>query len=200
MSTPKKYLDNNGLLYVWNKIKALIDSKLLRKADTIKVEGNKVGIYSGSSKLSEASLPISENGTTDYSALINKPQINGNELVGNKTLSQLGINIPTNISSLTNDSGYQTSSQVQSAITSAIAGVSQIDYQVVTQLPTSGKKGTVYLLSNTDSGDNTFDEYIYVNNKFERLGSKQIDLSGYLLKSDIAPIGNTEIDQLLQNN
>lgn len=45
-------------------------------------------------------------GTTDYDDLSNKPQINGVSLSGNKTTSQLGINIPTKTSDLTNDSNF----------------------------------------------------------------------------------------------
>jgi hypothetical protein len=45
-------------------------------------------------------------GTTDYNDLSNKPQINGISLSGNKTTSQLGINIPTKTSDLTNDSDF----------------------------------------------------------------------------------------------
>jgi hypothetical protein len=45
-------------------------------------------------------------GTTDYDDLSNKPQINGVSLSGNKTTSQLGINIPTKTSDLTNDSDF----------------------------------------------------------------------------------------------
>lgn len=67
-------------------------------------------------------------GTSDYSVLSNKPQINSVELSGNKTLDQLGIQakgnylvssdlnnyalkseLPTNTSDLTNDSGFLTS-------------------------------------------------------------------------------------------
>ena len=36
-------------------------------------------------------------GTTDYSSLENKPQINGRELVGNKTLEELGLQIPAKL-------------------------------------------------------------------------------------------------------
>ena len=54
-------------------------------------------------------------GTEDYSALKNKPQINGVELVGNKSLDDLGIDIPTKTSELDNDSGYVNSSIIANA-------------------------------------------------------------------------------------
>ena len=47
----------------------------------------------------------------DYDALLNKPSINGIELVGNKTSAQLGIVIPTNVSAFNNDAGYLTEHQ-----------------------------------------------------------------------------------------
>lgn len=45
-------------------------------------------------------------GTTNYEALNNKPKINNVELTGNKSLSDLGINIPSKTSELTNDSDF----------------------------------------------------------------------------------------------
>ena len=45
-------------------------------------------------------------GTSDYTALVNKPQINGVELNGNKSVSDLGISIPSKTSDLTNDSNF----------------------------------------------------------------------------------------------
>lgn len=45
-------------------------------------------------------------GTTNYEALNNKPRINNVELTGNKSLEDLGINIPTKTSELTNDSNF----------------------------------------------------------------------------------------------
>ena len=54
----------------------------------------------------------SGSGTSNYNELINKPSINNVELSGNKTLAQLGINIPTvptNVSAFNNDAGYLTS-------------------------------------------------------------------------------------------
>ena len=51
-------------------------------------------------------------GTNDYTDLINKPQINGVELSGDKTTEDLGIIMPTKTSDLTNDSGYITSADL----------------------------------------------------------------------------------------
>lgn len=45
-------------------------------------------------------------GTDNYNDLVNKPSINGVTLAGNKSLSDLGINIPTKVSQLQNDSHY----------------------------------------------------------------------------------------------
>lgn len=45
-------------------------------------------------------------GTTVYSELSDKPSINNVTLVGNKTLSELGINIPTKLTDLENDGTF----------------------------------------------------------------------------------------------
>lgn len=55
-------------------------------------------------------------GTSDYEKLENKPQINGVELIGNKTTKELGINIPTKTSDLTNDSKFVNEQFVNDAV------------------------------------------------------------------------------------
>lgn len=64
-------------------------------------------------------------GSSDYNDLTNKPQINGYELIGNKTLTELGLDlsnyaqkseIPLNVSQLTNDSQYQSLANVNQLI------------------------------------------------------------------------------------
>ena len=74
---------------------------------------------------------------------------------------------------------------VTKEIASAVSGVTQIDYSVVESLPSTGKKGIIYLVANSDSGNNIYDEYIYINSKFEKLGSREMDLSSYAKKTDI---------------
>lgn len=121
--------------------------------------------------------------------------------------------IPTKTSHLTNDSsfttmsavekkGYQTASQVTSAITTAIAGVTQFDMQVVEKLPTTGKKGVIYLISHAHGTNDSYDEYIWVTNgstsNFEKLGNTDINLSAYVKTTDLVSITNTEIDAILK--
>ena len=55
-------------------------------------------------------------GTSDYLDLDNKPSINNVTLSGNKTTSDLGINIPTKTSDLQNDSGFGTYSKPTTGI------------------------------------------------------------------------------------
>lgn len=82
-------------------------------------------------------------------------------------------------------SAYAKSADVTKEIASAVSGVTQIDYSVVEALPSTGKKGVIYLVTNSGSGNNIYDEYIYINSKFEKLGSREMDLSSYAKKTDI---------------
>ena len=82
-------------------------------------------------------------------------------------------------------SAYAKSADVTKEIASAVSGVTQIDYSVVEQLPSTGKKGVIYLVANSGTGSNIYDEYIYINSKFEKLGSREMDLSSYAKKTDI---------------
>ena len=82
-------------------------------------------------------------------------------------------------------SAYAKSADVTKEIASAVSGVTQIDYSVVEALPSTGKKGVIYLVANSGSGNSIYDEYIYINSKFEKLGSREMDLSSYAKKTDI---------------
>lgn len=121
----------------------------------------------------------------DYDSLTNRPQINGIMLTGNKTLDDLGIT---------------------KAITDALGNVTQISFEVVTDfssLPETGTAGVFYLVPNTGGTTNNYDEYIWVSSKnsYELIGTVQaeIDLSGYVKKTDIVPLTNEEIRQIVDN-
>lgn len=100
----------------------------------------------------------------------------------------------------TNPNGYQTAADVSSAISGAIDGITGIEYTIVDALPDTGKSGVIYLLSNSGENTNSYDEYIYVNDKFEKIGTTDIDLSNYVQEEDLVAITNSEIDTIWANN
>ncbi len=110
-------------------------------------------------------------------------------------------NKPTKVSDFTNDSGFQNATQVQSAINAALADITGIEFQIVQTLPSTGEKGVIYLVPNSGSGNNSYDEYIWITNgstsKFEKIGTTDVDLSGYVLRSDLVAITNAEIDTIV---
>lgn len=112
------------------------------------------------------------------------------------TSKSVNITVPTKVSALTNDSGYQTNSQVQTLINNAISGITGIEFSVVTSLPATGSKGVIYLVSHSHGAGDSYDEYIWVNNAFEKIGNTDIDLSGYWLKSDLVECANSDIDSM----
>ena len=57
--------------------------------------------------------------------------------------------------------------------------------EVVTELPETGESNVIYLVPKQDTGDNdVFDEYVWVNNDWELIGTTDIDLSNYLAKDN----------------
>lgn len=94
---------------------------------------------------------------------------------------------------------YQDEDEVQALIDDAIKDVTQFDYEVVDNLPPTGKKGVIYLVPNKGTGKNIKDEYIWVEslNDFEKIGTTDVDLSGYVKEEDLVPISNEEIERIV---
>ena len=130
-------------------------------------------------------------------------KVNGTtQTITNKAVD---ITVPTKTSDLTNDSGFQDSQDVQDAIDAALADITGIDFQVVQSLPQSGEKGVIYLVPNSGTGTNTYDEYIWVEPSggtahFEKIGSTDVDLSGYWSKTELVAITTAEIDTIVNGS
>ena len=152
------------------------------KIDKIKVNGTEQEI---TNKAVDISVPTNTNQLTNGAGFITG-------ITNSDVITALGFT-PYNS---TNPNGYQTANDVSTAIGSAIAGIQGISYSVVASLPTTGEAGVIYLVSNSGSNPNIYDEYIYVNNAFEKIGTTDIDLSGYVEESDLAAITNEEIDTI----
>ena len=79
---------------------------------------------------------------------------------------------------------YATKTEMQNAL-DAITG---FNYSVVDALPEAGEKGYIYLVPFATEAQQTGDvytEYIWVNGKFEKIGTTRVDLSGYALTETV---------------
>lgn len=117
-------------------------------------------------------------------------------LTDGKITGSTKIAVPTNNNQLTNGAGYQTASDVSTAIATAVAGITSFEYEVVQSLPAEGEAGVIYLVAHSHGTGDSYDEYIWVSNAFEKIGNTDIDLSGYVLSTDLVAITSTEINTI----
>lgn len=153
-------------------------------------------------------------GTGDYNDLSNKPKINNVELSGNKTTSDLGISyndltnkpdlsqyITKTVDDLIN---YYKKSETytQAEINALIGAISTLNLLVVQTLPTEDiSTTTIYLVPKTTSEtNNIYDEYIYVSNAWEKIGSTEVDLSNYYTKTEADALLDDKQDTLTAGN
>lgn len=81
-------------------------------------------------------------------------------------------------------SDKMTSTEVNSAIATAIGNINQFNVAIVSTLPTENiDNHTIYFMSNGGSDDSIYDEWMYINNNWEKIGTTSIDLSGYMQTS-----------------
>lgn len=129
---------------------------------------------------------------------------------GNLELSNISIlkyrfadasDIPTNNNQLTNGAGYQTASDVNSLIATAIGNLEGVSFEIVQTLPATGDKSKIYLVPLTDSEtDNIYEEYIWITSAsdYEKIGTTSVDLTDYYNTTNLVPITNAEINTICQ--
>lgn len=155
------------------------------------VSGTNIKTINEQSILGSGNITI-ETGESDYSELSNKPQINNVTLSGNKSLNDLGIQPAGNyITKAVNDlENYykKTETFTKQEVNNLISAITTMDIQVVQTLPTQDiSTTTIYLVPKTTSETNdAYDEYIYVSNAWEHIGSTQVDLTNYVTNTDYA--------------
>ena len=232
-----KYLDDNGLLYFWGKIKSYVATALsgsgfytkpsggipktdladsvqtsLGKADTA-IQSETVKSVDTTAGTSGINLSLSSAGKLDVT--ISSGSIasgNSNFVTGGTVYSTTSTLAPKASPSFTGTPTAPTASAgtsttqvattafVTDAVSTAIGSITGIDFQIVTSLPSTGTKGVIYLVSNSGSSPNSYDEYIWIvpsggSGRFAKIGTTDVDLSGYLQIS--AYITNAEIDTIV---
>lgn len=188
---------------VQNKV---INSALGNKVDKVSGKGLSTNDYTTAEKDKLAGIA---EGATANVGTITGVSMNGTSIAtsGVANITSLPASILTGtikngVTATTQTAGdsstkVATTAFVGTAIANALADITGIDFQIVETLPSTGVKGTIYLVSNSGTGTNVYDEYIWVNNKWEKIGTTNVDLSGYVQKSEMVAITNSEIDTIV---
>lgn len=82
---------------------------------------------------------------------------------------------------------YFTSEEIQEIKSNILDQVNQFSILVVSELPTENiDDHTIYFVPKTKAEqDDVYDEYIYINNGWEHIGTTEVDLSSYYKKDEI---------------
>lgn len=101
------------------------------------------------------------------------------------------------------DERYYTETEIDvkvNNINSQINSLIGFTATIVNSLPSTGEVGVMYLKLNTSASveGNIYDEYIWVNNKFDKIGSTEttVDLSGYVTQTEM----NTQLANKANTN
>ena len=181
MADEKKFIGENALTY----IKTLFKNKFATKVD----KEFKTGSSSDYKVLSDNNLTddlvekINNAGdssfTGNYEDLSNKPDL---------SVYATTENMNTAISSATTDMATKTYVKQQ------LANINK--KQIVSSTTEMTDANTVYLMANSGSGNNIYDEYLVIDGNPEKVGTTEVDLTNYVQEDDLVEITNGEIDEI----
>ena len=197
-----EYLDKSGLALLISKIKSALGGKV----DVVSGKGLSTNDYTSAEKQKLSGIA---NGAQVN--VIESVKVNGTKLTPSS--KAVDVTVPTKTSQLTNDSGYQsatsvesiitakgyqTQSQVQSLINSAVGNITSIRYEKVTSLPATGSNGVIYLVAHSHGTQDIYDEYIWLSETktYEKIGNTDIDLSAYVKKSELTAITTNDLNTM----
>lgn len=192
------HTDNNYTTTEKNKLANLSnynDTALVTRITTVEnsIKNNTTAINTNTQNIT--------NNTAGISANSEAIEANATDIVTiNNTLKNKADTsaIPTKLSQLSNDKGFITNAvnnltnyykksevYTQAEVNDLIANISTLDIEVVTALPDTGNPSTIYLVPKDAETNDIYDEYLYINAKWERIGTTAIDLTPYALKTEI---------------
>lgn len=122
-------------------------------------------------------------------------KIKRNGTLVNVSNKEVDITVPTKYSELVNDKDLVSATQVKTLISEA----RHMKKEVVSTKPSTGEENVIYLVGPKGSGNNIYEEWLYINGQWEKIGDTdtKVDLSGYLKTSDIKAITTEEINQVM---
>lgn len=205
----KTWVSKDKLLYFWQLLKGKLNTKVdkvsgkgLSESDFTAAEKSKLsGVAAGAQVNVLEGVKVNGAALTPTGKLVSitipTDVTTAAELTAALAPYAKTAVVPTKVSQLSNDSAYQTSAQVTSTVNSAIAGVTTFSFVIVTALPTTGQKSNhIYLLPKSGGTQDSYDEWAWIEAKWEHIGQTDVDLSGYVKEAEMTEITNAEIDTI----
>lgn len=75
-----------------------------------------------------------------------------------------------------------------------ISNLVNLRLQIVAELPERGETNIIYLIQKDGEAPDTYDEYVYIEDKWEKIGNTDVDLSNYYTKEDV--YNKSEINEI----
>ena len=158
-----------------------IEVSLSEKVDKEAGKGLSTNDYTDEDKAKVASALQTETDPTvpSWAKQSTKPSYDYSEIGNTPDLSGF---ITKSVNDLTN---YYLKSETytKAEVAALIGAIRQFHYEIYASLPQSGESNVLYLIGPTGSGSDRYEEYVYANNAFTKIGDTSIDLSGYVTTS-----------------
>lgn len=201
-----KFLDLQGL----QQLIGLVKEKFVQKENG---KGLSANDYTNEEKQKLSTLKTYNVATTEEAGLLSSANLNKlnaiddgaeknvitkikrNGTLINVSNKEVDITVPTKYSDLVNDKDLVTSTQVKTLISEA----RHMKKEIVSTKPSTGEENVIYLVGPKGSGNNVYEEWLFVSGQWEKIGDTdtKVDLTGYLKSSDIKTITNEEINQAM---
>lgn len=202
---PYNFLSNAGLNELLTKLKGQFDLKV------DKVEGKALSTNDLTNELKtqyDAAYTHSTSGHAPANAERNTIvgiTVNGSAVNPDAESRIVAITTATKVSDLTNDSNFQTDTQVSASISAALAdyytktacdsaiaqavqNAAHLKYEIVESLPVDDiSTTTIYMVAKEGAGQasNTYTEYMYLNDQWEIIGDTAVDVSNFVTMTQV---------------
>ena len=209
------YIGDTDLLYIITKIKAVLDGSVTLGPGYVEKETGKglstedftTALLTKLNGVATGATATSASATLQSGTKVATITINGTDV----DIYVPTAAIPDSAMSDSSENAVQNKvikSYVDSAIASVVGIVFDADttgagYTSLSDLQTkhpTGAAGTIYLVQNSGSGANTKDEYFWNSAGstpgYEKFGTTDIDLSGYVQTTDLVEVSTNDIDTM----
>lgn len=160
--------------------------EFIENADKIPTQGSNNLVQSGGTW--QAIKDVKDQVDTLTSSITN----NINEIKITEIPNQIKASIIDNLDSSAVDKSL--SANQGRILKEMISNLVNLRLQIVAELPERGETNIIYLIQKDGEAPDTYDEYVYIEDKWEKIGNTDVDLSNYYTKEDV--YNKSEINEI----